>query len=282
MRRAVLAAAVLALIWGAPAPARGQDSEGSPEFDPLNHAYSVYLGSGYYVSEGRSLFVFRVAPKVRIRSEEERSFGIRLRFNATLGFFEFAPEDLIDLEFPERIGTFAFVPGVEFPIRVSPGWTLMPFLDFGVATDTGFHDTSYVLGTGARSRAEWRDTRHVYALWNELVLARNTTTSVRDGDDYTLFRTDFEMRGLVDFTLAKRPFDLGVVAGADIFFNAVVIDQLFDEPKTVNRRYELGFTVGPTEKWPMLRKIVTVPRLGVSYRFGEGASSIRFIIRTRY
>jgi hypothetical protein len=282
VRRSVLHLALLGVLAGAAGPARPQTSEGSPEFDPLNHAYSVYLGSGYYVSEGRSLFVLRAAPKVRIRSEEEHPFGIRLRFNTTLGFFDFAPEDLADLEFPERIGTFAFVPGVEFPVKVYPSWTLMPFLDLGVATDTEFHDTSYVLGIGARSRAEWRDSRHVYALWNELVLARHTTTSIRDGEDYTVFRTDFEMRGLVDFTLARRPFDLGVVAGADIFFNAVVIDQLFDEPKTVNRRYELGLTVGPTEKWQMLKKIVTAPRLGISYRFGEGASSIRFIIRTRY
>ena len=122
----------------------------APEADPLNHAFSVYLGSGIYVSENRSVFIFRIAPRIKIRSEKDHKFGIRLRFNLTFGFYDFDPKHLIELEFPDRLGTFAFVPGIEFPVNIYDNWVLIPFFDVGPATDTEFQDVNVVLGTGFR------------------------------------------------------------------------------------------------------------------------------------
>ena len=274
---AVLAiSAVLGLIPGA---ACAQDSP--PEADPLNHAYSVYMGSGLYVASGRSVFVFRVAPRIKIRSEQDRAFGIRLRVNATFGFYDLKTTDFQNLEIPDQLGTFAFVPGLEFPVVMGDDWTLVPFVDAGFATDTEIRETTFVVGTGLRSRAALHDSRHAYLLWNEFVYARNSTTRVSSTDDYTLFRTDFEMRGLVDYRVGKRPFDLGLVAETDFFFDSVIVDLPLGEPVTISYRWELGLSTGSTEPWKHFKNMLTAPRLGIGYRSGEGDSSIRITIRFR-
>jgi hypothetical protein len=257
----------------------GQDS--GPETDPLNHAYAVYMGGGLYVSGERSVFVVRVAPRIRLRSEENHPFGLFLRINATAGFYDLKPTDFPNLEIPDRLGTFALVPGVEFPIKIFDQWTLSPFLDAGVATDTQIHDNTVVIGTGFRSRAVLHDERLKYLLWNEFVYARNSKTTVSAADDYTLFRTDFELRGLVKYHLGKRPFDLGLVAETDFFFDTVIVDLPLGEPVGIRYRWELGLSTGSTEPWKHLKKMVTAPRLGISYVDGEGNSAIRITILFR-
>jgi len=253
----------------------------TPETRPLNHAYAVYLGSGYYVFDERSVFIISVAPKARLRSEDDHPFGIRLRVNATFGFYDLDPKDFLDFDFPDRVGTFALVPGVEFPIRLKQNWTLMPFIDAGIASDTGLHELTYVIGTGFRSRAQWLDRRRTYVLWNELIYATNIYSSIDVRDDYSVLRTDLEARGIVKFQFGKRDWDFGLLGTADFYLDGVVLDSLLDDPQVINWRWQAGFTVGPTERWSML-KVLMMPRLGLTYVGGGGKSGVRFVIRTRY
>lgn len=252
----------------------------SPEHDPLNHAFAVYIGSGFYIADGRSVFIFRVTPKTTLRSEEKNSFGIRLRINATFGFYDIEPGDFLDLELPDRIGTVALVPGVEFPVKLYDNWTLMPFVDFGAATDTEFSDLNWVVGTGARSRAEFKDKRHLYVLWNEFIYANNISEDESERQDYTVFRTDFEMRKLVNFKLLKRNLDLGLLAKGDWYFDTVLIDLALDDAVTIRRRFELGLTVGSTRKY-VFKKLLTAPRFGVTYVAGDGTSGVKLALRFR-
>lgn len=252
----------------------------SPEHDPLNHAFAVYIGSGLYVAGGRSVFVVRVAPRTTLRSEEKHGFGIRLRINATFGFYDLKPEDFLNFELPDRIGTFALVPGVEFPIELYDNWTLMPFIDAGAATDTEFHDMTMVVGAGTRSRAEFHDNRHSYVLWNIFVYANNIDDDQYDRQDYTVFRTDFEMRKLVKFKMFKRDLDLGLLVKSDWFFDTVIIDVPLGEPVKIRKRFELGFTIGSTQKY-VFKKLLTAPRFGMTYITGDGLSGVRFALRFR-
>jgi len=279
MRWAAVLLLLLAVV-ALPGPARAQ-GDPPPETDPLNHAYAVYMGGGLYVSGERSVFVVRVAPRIGIRDEEKHPFGLRLRINATLGFYDLKPTDFENLDIPDRLGTFALVPGVEFPIKIFDQWTLSPFLDVGVATDTQIHDNTVVIGTGFRSRAVLHDERLKYLLWNEFVYARNSKTTVSAADDYTLFRTDFELRGLVNYHLGKRPFDLGLVAETDFYFDTVIVDLPLGDPVGIRYRWQLGVSTGSTEPWKPLKKLVTAPRLGISYVDGQGNSAIRVTILFR-
>jgi hypothetical protein len=281
MSRAARGAVLLScLLFAVFAPA-GTEAQAPPEADPLNHAYSLYMGGGLYLSGGRTVFVVRVAPRIRLRSEKEHAFGVRLRLAATLGFYDVNPGDFAGLRI-NQIGTIAFVPGVEFPIQVTPEWTLAPFLDVGPAMDSAFSDVVWVVGTGFRSRAEFPTKNHLHLLWNQLIYARNSSTDVRSAtDDYTVLRTEYEMRGIVDYRLGKRSFDLGLLARSEFFFDSVLVDLPLGDPVSVRDRWEIGFTTGSTRPWKHFKKMVTAPRLGITYRFGEGNSGIRFTVRFR-
>jgi hypothetical protein len=276
----VLAALVLGASWLGAGPASG--AENTPEHDVLNQAYAVYLGSGIYVANERTAFIFRFSPAFRVRSEEEHAMGLRVRLTATLGFYDLAPGDLRSLDLPDRLATAALMPGVEFPVRIHDNWTLMPLLDVGVATDTGMQETTVVWGVGTRSRADWSDPRLDYILWNEMIWAGNRSTEAAGGTSFfNVFRTDLELRRLVDYTLFDQRLDLGLLVRADYYFEPLLIGPpTVDAGRSVevHSRAELGFTSGPTEK---LRagKVFTVPRLGVAYRFGGGDSGVSILFR---
>jgi len=268
----------LALLVGG-MPVRAQNSA---EQDPLNHAFAVYLGSGIYVSNGNQVYVFRIAPKIRIRNENEHAFGVRFRINATLGFYNFDPKDLIDLEFPDRASTYAIVPGVDFPIKIYESWTLYPFVDFGPAIDDIAREVTLVFGVGSLSRAEFHDDHFTYVLWNELIYAANKEDDQFPTDDFSVFRTQLDVRELVKFRALQRQFDLGILFGNELYFNRLIVQAPDGETFEVKDRWEIGFTVGASEPWKPLKKLVKAPRLGVGYRFGDGPNGVRFILRFRY
>jgi hypothetical protein len=281
MRPSIAALCVGFLILAAaPAVATSQSRAQEEVADPLNHAFAVYLGGGLYVTGDSTVFTIRFGAKIRIRDERKHAFGVRLRLVGVIGLYdtEFKLEDIGDL--PSRIGTWAAMPGVEFPVRIFDNWTLMPFIDAGVASDTKFHDTTIVTGIGARSRAEFKDKRHFHVLWNELIAAANHDQQFVKSDDYTLFRIDYEMRGIVDYKLLKREFDMGLLLLSETYFNSPILGPPGRQLQ-INQRFEVGLTTGATEQWKAIKNKITTPRVGVSYRFGEGTRSVRFVIRFR-
>jgi len=287
-RHLVLIAMLLlaAALGGLSSRARAQSSEVPPELtDPLNHAASIYLGGGIYISGDQRVLVLRFSPKIRLRDERTHRFGVRLRLTGSIGVYEFDQDELEEIlgdafDLSDLVGTWAAVPGVEFPIRVLDNWTLMPFGDIGVGSDTKVHDVTVITGFGARSRAEFHDGRHEHVLWNELIFANNHQQETREPDAYRLFKTDYEMRGIVDYKLFKRDFDLGLLLKSDFYFDELEVGPP-DATSEVRERWEIGLTTGATQRTKFFYDLVTAPRLGLSYRFGEGTRAYRLVVRFR-
>ena len=63
-------------------------------------------------------------------------------------------------------------------------------------------------------------------------------------------------------------------------FDPLEIGGLIDDVKKIRQRYEVGFKIGPENKETLWS--IPVPRLGISYRFGQNVSSVRFIFSARY
>ena len=154
-RRPVLRAAVMATLLGMAGTGTAL-ADTAPEAAPLNHAHAIYLGTGLYVAGGRSVFVFRIAPKVALRPDTEDRVGVRLRLNSTMGLYDFRPTDFGGLSFGERVGSVALAPGVEVAVSAADNWTLIPFADVGLAAETELDETVTVWGVGLRSRVQLR------------------------------------------------------------------------------------------------------------------------------
>jgi hypothetical protein len=270
--------AVALLLAGVTHPARADD-EDVPEVRPFNYAFASYVGGGFYAQNGRTLWIVPIPVGFDLRSEDEHFLGIRLTLKLTLGFFDFKPQDLVDFEIPDRIGTVSLLPGVEFPMRVTKNWLLTPFGDIGAAADTEHEQITWVAGLGAHSRAEFHWKRQKFLLWNRLVYARDFANSQEPAEDFLLFETIFEPRVPLG-AIRGNPTDVGLFLLADSFFYPVIVPRTDGGESEILRRYEIGITYGsaePTKLW-----IFPVPRIGLSWRFGQDANGIRFILTYAY
>ena len=277
-RRIVLLLCVGALALTA-VPACAADDP-HPDAHPFNPTFAVYMGSGIYFVEGRSALLFRIPVGIRLRDEREHAFGIRLRINTALGFYNLDPGDLGTIFDSDNVATVAVVPGIEFPIRIYDNWTMGPFLDLGGSFNNATDEWTGVLGTGFRSRAEFAGKGLQFLLFNELIYGNNLNTETVF-DDFGLLRTAFDIRRLINFKVFKRPIDLGLLFKNELYAGEVAFVRPGLDSLVTRVRWEAGFTVGPTEKVKIL-KLITAPRLGISYRFGGGTDAIRIIFRARY
>jgi len=272
----LLCAGILALT----AMPVGAADDPHPDAHPFNPTFAVYMGSGIYFVEGRSALLFRIPVGIRLRDEREHAFGIRLRINAALGFYDLDPGDLGTIFDTENVATIAIVPGIEFPIRIFDNWTMGPFLDLGSSYNNASDEWTGVLGTGFRSRAEFSGGRLQYLLFNELIYGNNLNTETVF-DDFGLLRTAFDIRRLIRFRVFKRSNDFGLLFKNELYAGEVAFARPGLDSLVTRVRWEAGFTVGPTERVKVL-KLITAPRFGVSYRFGGGTNAIRIIFRARY
>ncbi len=272
----VLVAGVTLGLGIIPSAAQGAEVLDAPQFDPRNPAYAVYAGSGVYLADGRVVWLLRIDPKIPLLSPEDRKVGLRLRLNATFGFYLLESGD-VPGTLDANVSTAAFVPGLGFPVMVKTNWMLEPFLDFGVSVGTEADDTILVHGIGLRSRAEFHDDKFDYTLWNEAIAAGNSDTNFDSIDNYGVFRTDLEVRGLIRYKVGKRWFDLGLLTKFDWYFDPVIVEPGMGDTNEINQMYQIGLTTGPTERWKLF-KVFTTPRVGLAYYFGD-ASGIRIIFR---
>jgi hypothetical protein len=275
---ALFVALIAALAAGA-ALANADDDE--LELDPFNYAFAAYAGSGIYATGAGTVYLFRIPVSYNIRRADEHAFGIRLRAKATLGFYDFDPEDLLELELPDRVGTATLLVGLEFPIPVLDNWTLGPFLDYGPAWDDESEQLSWVLGSGARSRAQfpWGNGRQ-WVLWNELVAAANFGDDEIERDDFGKFVTELELQLPLPARAYGRRLALAPFFKSDYYFNEIRVRQVVGEPLDIRERWEVGVKFGTYEREKVWR--VALPRVGVGVRFGQGATAVRIIFSSKY
>ena len=275
-RRAVV---VLLTLAGFVSAAAAQTRES--EFEALNFAFAAYVGSGIYSGGDQTVWLLRIPITVPILPAEDRPFGLRLRVRATFGFYDFDPGDLTAIGIPDSVGTFSLLAGVDMPIRIRDNWTLGPFLDGGPAWDSETETWSGVIGIGVLSRAEFLlKSERRFVLWNELVRASNFGNGEFEEEGFGKFLTDLEYRIPLSWTVGGKRMAVGPFVKAVWLFDALEIGGILDDEKTIRARYEVGFKIGAENRERIWR--IPVPRLGLSYRFGQGVTSVRFIFSSRY
>jgi hypothetical protein len=250
------------------------------EFDPLNFAFAAYAGSGIYQSSNGTVYLFRIPISYGIVSPEKHPVGVRLRIQATLGFYNFDPNDLIDLIIPDQVGTISVLAGVELPIPIYEKWVLGPFVDYGPAWDSETDDLSWVLGGGIRSRAFFPWKSRQFVLWNELVVASNRGDDDVERDDFGKFLAELEYRQPLNLTIRGMRTAIGPFVKAEYVFDGLEFQTVSGESRDIRHRYEVGVKFSTAEREKIW--IVPIPRVGLSYRFGDGVDSVRLIFSSRF
>jgi hypothetical protein len=201
---------------------------------------------------------------------EERGWGLRLRLIVYAGIYDLNFNNAIDLDL--RFQSLAATPGVEFLVPVGKGWTLKPFTEIGYARNFDEDLNFGVWSVGMRTLTEWET--------NNLEVRLGTKVQY-----LSTFRSDFILSE--DFFELQLGLDVGVPLNFDIAGNTAYlspygirrqyINALIARPEgdPIDIQYdnELGIAFGTRPRIKLW--FVTLPRVGIGYRWGPNVSGWR-------
>ncbi len=242
----------------------------------FNYCFATHLGSGVYDLSGRIIQVYRLPMSHNFRDFKNHKYGLKLNVPVTFGFFDFNNTDVAESDLPENIGTVTVVPAVEVPVRILPNWYLAPQVGFGAGKDFAGGDLTYIYQITLKSVASFPRRRFDYTLWNELAYLGHTVPGEDPNEDLAVFETGIDMRRPLKRTFRGHDLDAGLFFANYLFTEPTEYFLTDDMAFEVKGQYEIGFTIGTTRNAKVWR--IPLPRVGLSYRFGDDVSVVRLIL----
>ena len=246
----------------------------------INFGFATQLGSGVYSLSGRTLQVYKLPFAWNLPAEPEARFKLRLTLPLTVGFVDFKALDVVDNGLPQHLDSVSFVPGLEADIRVRDDWMLQPFVEAGIARDRTSEANQRVYSAGLRSFYEFRHGAAVWQQYDEVVHVVVDQDSPQATDDFTRFRIGMTARRPFDSEATGRRADFLAYGFVELYTDAPAGPARKDSDRGAPAQYEVGFTLGATERWQVWR--IPLPRIGFGYRFGDGLSVYRLVIGSPY
>jgi hypothetical protein len=252
------------IISGTIDPARaGEDPD-----ELFNYSFAVWLGSGYYrVRDSDKRFaVLRVPAAFTLRPADIDKpslidrLGFRLLLPAVVGY-----EKETDTNF--SFGSVALVPGLEVQIPVNRYWTIKPFGQAGAGKDTAGGKVQYIYGGGLRSLISIPWHKFVFGIGNSLVLAEDRDSTSKDSSGFSLVNAGLDVQYPTNLNVFDRQLNVGAFFVANFFQNRVDILRDDGETDRIKRLYDLGLTIGFSEKLSIWK--VGLDRIGIDYRWGS-------------
>lgn len=252
----------------------------------LSFAFASHAGSGIYDIEGRVVQIYRVPIEFTLKPlDGERRWGAALRLPVTFGFYDYKASDVLAGDLPDHIGTASLLPGVRFDLRAKTNWILSPYADLGAAKDFSGGSLVWVYDLGLRSVVSFPVGTWDGRAGQELLWAGAAETGSPLSAWYGDANAGFEFRHELGFNIGRCRGDIGLFVvyhryfkHADTFEDSAPIVNSSAEPATVpgvNEQTEIGFSMGTRPKLAWWK--LSMPKLGLSYRFGDGISAVRVV-----
>jgi len=275
MWRRILVVVALGFGFGA---ARAQDNGGQISF-----AFAAQAGSGIYDVEGRIIQIYRIPISFPVKSlTEERRWGVSVRTPVTFGFYDYNAADALVGNFPSHIGAASLLPGVRFDVRAKDNWIVSPYADFGAAKDFSGGSLAWVYDVGMESVVSFPVGSWAARAGQEVLWAGAAQTADPLNDWYGEAKAGFEFRHELGFSMGKSRADIGLFGVYYRYFKhereSTAVTYAAPAPATVpgvNEQTEIGLSFGSRPKLAWWK--LSMPKIGVSYRFGDGIGTVRII-----
>ncbi|HET8721937.1 MAG TPA: hypothetical protein VFM24_07910 [Nitrospira sp.] len=256
----------------------------------VNLPYAVQFGFGSYDVGGLSVNVFRV-PLQHTFALGPSEDAWRLALTAYLGYGHFSFESSALGPKITASQDFVFVlPQAELQVPIRRWWTVKPYVAAGlgrtfngsasieappggeVHVEEGF---VFLYAAGISNLFEFQVQDFVLSVGNRLAVAGDTTAgqSKNTSTSFGTLQNGLEVRHPLGIDVKGMTPDVGVSFIYYYFFPSAKFSLPGESPLEVSNQFEFGLNLGsatPAKLW-----IFNNPRLGVSYRFGDGLSGVR-------
>jgi hypothetical protein len=282
----------LGLVWLGALTGPAQDAAaqaGSQQLEvQVNLPYAVQFGFGSYDVGGLSVNVFRVpVPHTFVLGPEEEPWRLVLTGYPGYGHFAFetrvfgpkitASEDLVFV-----------LPQAELQILLRRWWTVKPYVAAGLGwtfnasaaiegqpggqlhVDEGFLSL-YAAGISHLFEVPVQD--FLLSFGTKLAGAGAVAIGPSVGQGFGTLQNGLEVRHPMGFRVKGLVPDVGVSFVHSYFFPSAKFSLPGQRPLEVSHQFEFGVSVGAAK--PATLWIFENPRLGVSYRFGDGLTGVR-------
>ena len=235
-------------------PAADTFSDESSEVELTNFAFANYLGSGFYSSGNQKLFIFRVPLSSDLTEITKEKGGLRLNYPIALG----AGVIDADRDFPEigdvldlnNFVTVSVVPGLEYILPVTDIWSLLPFIDLGIAKDFVNETTVGIGGIGAKSfvSLEFDHSRLIIA--NRLLYAEQENLDSGNNSHFVSFETGLEYTVPTSYTINGSLVSFSVYYINYYYPDDLVLGGSVENRISLQNKNEVGFTFTlPKHDW---------------------------------
>jgi len=281
----VLLGAIAGLAQDAAAQANGRQLDVQ-----VNLPYAVQFGFGSYDVGGLSVNVFRVPLQHTFALGPDED-AWRLALTGYLGYGHFSFESSVLGPKVTASEDFVFVlPQAELQIPLRRWWTVKPYVAAGVGRT--FNGSAAVEGTsggefhveegfvflyaaGISNLFEFQLQDFVLSVGSRLAAAGDATIgpSRSPNTNYGTLQNGLEVRHPLGLDVKGLVPDVGVSFIYYYFFPSAKFSLPGESPLEVSNQFEFGINIGsakPAKLW-----IFNNPRIGVSYRFGDGLTGVR-------
>lgn len=252
----------------------------------LNVPYIVQFGFGSYSVGGMTADTYRI-PVAQTFTLGEAQDDWQLRMTVYLGYSHVDFETRVLGPKLTASQDYLFVlPQAELLIPLQPRWTLKPYVALGSGygfngkvqfegygegtLDDGF-DLLYAVGVSTLYEQPFQEL--TASLGSRLGWAGEMLTDGGAEQSFATFQIGTEIRHPLGFAVLGRQIDLAESFVYYHFFPAAEFSMPGEQPLKVSHQYEFGATIGmakPSTLW-----IFEDPRIGASYRFGDGMTGFR-------
>lgn len=251
----------------------------------VNVPYAIQYGFGSYSIGGITTSTYRV-PLTRCFPVGADEDNLTLKFTGYLGYTHVDFETYLLGPKLEINQDYVFaLPQLELLIPLESGLTLKPYISLGggyafngharfgtlSVSSKDSYDMLYAAGLGMQYERQLD--QYTLYLGSKLGWAGEEAFDESDDQNFGTFQTGLEVRRPLGITLGDKKPDLAASFIYYRFFPAAAFSMQTEAPLKIENQYEFGLTLGlakPSKLW-----FLTDPRIGASYRFGDGLTGFR-------
>lgn len=244
--------------------------------DDFHHfAFANYLGGGIYHASGQDTTVFNIPLSFEL--QKSKTDTLSLHTPISLGFFNFALEDLPQDGLPRNMGTMTFIPGIYYEHKVSENYTYQTYLDLGYGKNFSSNNNLGIASIGVSSLIRLNSKKYDPLWVTRLYYVGYRSFSSQENTGFSALQTGIDLGlGFRSYsTLFQTEVEPRIFAVGYLYFNRFNIASPFKKNSLLSNGIEFGTSF--TFSKPILWDWMGIDRVGISYRVSDDITAWRLV-----